>query len=209
MLRALVPSKLLFLPGASGDTRFWHPVADLLHCQAERVHIGWPGFGSTPPDPSVNGIGGLAARVVATIDRPTALIAQSMGAVIAILAALERPAQVTHLVLTATSGGMDISDLGAQDWRPLFNESNPSLPRWFADYTEDLTTRLGAITAPTLLLWGDSDPVSPVSVGQRLASLLRNSNLLVIPGGNHDLGRAFAPDIAPLIDAHLLRVAAS
>lgn len=68
---------------------------------------------------SVNGIGGLAAKVVAEIDRPTALIAQPMGAVIAILVALERPAQVTHLVLTASSGGLDISDLGASHFKVL------------------------------------------------------------------------------------------
>jgi len=202
-----MPSKLLFLPGASGDTRFWHSVANLLHCRVERVHIGWPGFGATPSNPGINGIDGLVSRVVAEINCPTALIAQSMGGVIAILAALERPAQVTHLVLTATSGGMDVSDLGAHDWRPSFNASNPSLPRWFADYKEDLTPRLRAITAPTLLLWGDSDPASPASVGERLASLLRHSKLLVIPGGNHDLGRVCAPVIAPLIDAHLSKAA--
>lgn len=197
-----MPATLLFLPGASGDTRFWHSVANLLHCRAERMHIGWPGFGATPSDHGINGVDGLVSRVVAEIDRPTALIAQSMGGVIAILAALERPAQVTHLVLTATSGGVDLSDLGAYDWRPSFNASNPSLPRWFSDYKEDLTPRLRAITAPTLLLWGDSDPVSPVSAGERLASLLRHSKLLVVPGANHDLGRVCAPAIAPLIDAH-------
>lgn len=202
-----MPSRLLFLPGASGDTQFWRPVADLLHCRAERVHIGWPGFGATPSDPSIHGIEGLVSRVVAEIGRPTALIAQSMGGVIAILAALERPAQVTHLVLTATSGGVGMSDLGVHDWRPSLNESNPSLPRWFADYKADLTTQLRGITAQTLLLWGDADPISPIAVGQRLASLLRNSELLVVPGGNHDLGRVFAPVIGPHIDAHLSRAA--
>ncbi len=113
MIRPAMPRKLLFLPGASGNTQFWRPVADLLSYSAEKTHLGWPGLGSTPTDPSINGIHGLVARVVAQIDRPTALIAQSMGGVIAIRAALERPDRITHLVLTVTSGGVDISDLGA------------------------------------------------------------------------------------------------
>ena len=101
-----MPAKLLFLPGASGNTQFWLPVAQRLAHPAENVHIGWPGFGSTPTDPSIQGLDDLAARVVADIQAPTALIAQSMGGVIAVLAALKKPQLVTHLVLTVTSGGI-------------------------------------------------------------------------------------------------------
>jgi poly(3-hydroxyoctanoate) depolymerase len=197
------PCKLLFLPGASGNTQFWVPVADLLSYPAEKTHLGWPGFGSTPSDPSVHGINDLVDKVVAQIDCPTALIAQSMGGVIAIRAALERPDLITHLVLTVTSGGVDISDLGAQDWRPSFHESHPSLPRWLSDYNENLAAKLQAVTAPTLLLWGDADPISPASVGQRLASLLPNAKLHVLLGGNHDLASVFAHKVAPLINEHL------
>jgi pimeloyl-ACP methyl ester carboxylesterase len=48
--------------------------------------------------------------VVQYIDEPTALIAQSMGGVIAARAALERPDMVTRLVLSVTSGGIDALD---------------------------------------------------------------------------------------------------
>ena len=198
-----MPSKLLFLPGASGNTQFWRPLADLLPDRADKVHVGWPGFGPTPPDPEVHGIDGLVARVVAEIDRPSALIAQSMGGVVAILAALARPELVTHLVLSVTSGGVDMSGFGAQDWRPSFEASNPSLPRWFSDHRDDLAPRLRAVTAPALLLWGDADPFSPVPVGQRLASWLPGAQLHVVPGGQHDLGQACAHVVAPLVRAHL------
>lgn len=83
------------MPGASGDTDFWKPVANLLSHPGERIHFGWPGFGSTPPDSTVNGIEDLVAKVVEKIDGPTALIAQSMGGVIAVCTALQRPNQVT------------------------------------------------------------------------------------------------------------------
>ena len=102
------PAKLLFLPGASGNTRFWLPVAERLAHPAQHVHIGWPGFGDTPPLPSVTGMDDLVTRVLAEIDRPTALVAQSMGGIVAVLAALERPELITHLTLTVTSGGVDM-----------------------------------------------------------------------------------------------------
>lgn len=199
-----MPSQLLFLPGASGNTALWQPVANLLAHPAEKRHVGWPGFGATPPDPAVNGIDDLVARVVEKIDRPTALVAQSMGGAIALKAALQKPGLVTHLVLSVTSGGLDVASLGAQDWRPAFTQANPSLPVWFSGYHEDLAARLPGIRVPTLLLWGDADPISPVAVGRRLASLLPRAELHVFPGGDHDLASSFAREVAPLIDRHLL-----
>jgi pimeloyl-ACP methyl ester carboxylesterase len=197
------PTKLLFLPGASGDIDFWTPLAASLRHPSSQVHFGWPGFGPTRHDPSVAGIDDLVEKVVAEIDQPTAIIAQSMGGVIALQAASRRAELVTHLVLTVTSGGIDLQDLAAQDWRPAFLEANPSLPRWFAELRLDLTNTLPSINVPSLLLWGDADPISPVAVGERLASLLPQAVLHVIPGGKHDLGKAFAEAIAPLIASHL------
>jgi len=200
-------TKLLFLPGASGNTSFWHPVADRLEHPGERVHYGWPGFGPTPRDPAVNGMDDLVARVVADIDRPTALIAQSMGGVVAIRAALEKPSLVTHLVLSVTSGGMDVAAMGGVDWREALHAGAPALPRWFADYREDLTELLPTIGVPVLLLWGDADPVSPGAVGERLARLLPRAELHVIAGGDHNLANTWAAHVAPLIDRHLGRLA--
>ena len=202
-----MPSKLLFLPGALGRTQLWEPVANLLGHSAAKVHFGWPGFGSAPPDPFIRGIDDLVAKVVARIDQPTALIAQSMGGVIAMRVALEKPDLVTHLVLAVTSGGMDVAGLGGQDWRPLFHEANPLLPRWFSTYREDLSPRLSKVTMPTLLLWGDADPISPVGVGERLASLLPCAHLHIVEGGGHDLAETHAEVIAPLIDEHLAKAA--
>ena len=62
------PSKLLFLPGASGNTEFWRPAAERLAHPAQPVHIGWPGFGGTPPEPSLACMVDLVARVLPAID---------------------------------------------------------------------------------------------------------------------------------------------
>jgi pimeloyl-ACP methyl ester carboxylesterase len=197
------PAKLLFLPGASGNTRFWHPVAERLAHPAQQVHIGWPGFGDTPPLSGVTGMHDLVARVLAEIDRPTALVAQSMGGIVAVLAALERPDLITHLTLTVTSGGVDMSALGAHDWRPDFAATNPTLPSWFLDDRTDLTLRLIELRMPVLLLWGDSDPISPVRVGRRLAQLLPRAELHVFPDADHNLGFTHAAEVARLIERHL------
>lgn len=51
--------------------------------------------------------------------------------------------------------------LGAGDWREAYRAALPDVPRWFVDDRTDLAARLGAVRAPTLLLWSDSDPISP------------------------------------------------
>lgn len=197
------PSKLMFLPGALGRTAFWEPVANLLTHPAARVYCGWPGFAGTPPDLSIHGIDDLVAQVSTQIDQPTALIAQSMGGVIAMRVALERPDLITHLVLAATSGGVDVAGFGGQDWRPSFHEANPLLPPWFSTYQEDLSARVRTIGIPTLLLWGDCDPISPVGVSRHLASLMPCAKLCIIPGGDHGFAESHAAMVAPLIDTHL------
>jgi pimeloyl-ACP methyl ester carboxylesterase len=146
----------------------------------------------------------LAQRVVDDIQAPTALIAQSMGGVVALLAALARPRLVTHLVIAALSGGIDMKRHGAQDWRPPRDQINPADPsHLFAAYDQDLASRLPSIDVPTLLLWGDSDPVSPVGVGQWLSTVLPRSSLHVIRGGTHTFSNGLAGEVAPLIDSHL------
>jgi pimeloyl-ACP methyl ester carboxylesterase len=196
-------NRLLFLPGASGSTTFWRPVAERLRHAGERVFVSWPGFGGVPSEPGVNGVDDLVDCLVRSISGPVDLLAQSMGGVIAIRAALERPDLVRHLVLAVTSGGLDVSLLGAQNWRPAYLAEYPHVPRWFADEHEDLTHRFRELMMPVLLLWGDADPISPVSVGQRLEALLPRAELIVVKGGTHDLVCDRAAEVVPHIERHL------
>jgi poly(3-hydroxyoctanoate) depolymerase len=196
--------RVLFLPGAGGDPTFWQPVDRALDFEAERTMFGWPGFGAVPADPAVRGIDDLVARVVERIDRPVAIVAQSMGGVVAVRAALERPCAVARLVLCATSGGIDVAALGASDWRGDWRRAMPDLPTWFVDDRSDLSDRLGGLRMPVLLVWGDRDPISPLAVGERLRTLLPDARLTVIEGGAHDLAVTHAPVVARAIDAFLV-----
>ncbi|TDF84805.1 alpha/beta fold hydrolase [Pseudomonas sp. H9] len=199
-----LPSRLIFLPGASGNTDFWRPAAQHLAHRAQQLHMGWPGFGSTPADPDVHGMDDLVSRLLPHIDQPTALVAQSMGGIVAVRAALEKPEHITHLVLSVTSGGVNMPAFGARDWRSAFTAEFPSLPRWFIDDHSDLSDRMAELQMPVLLLWGDNDPISPVNVGEHLARLLPKAALHVLPNAGHDLGLSHAAQVAGLIDEHLL-----
>jgi pimeloyl-ACP methyl ester carboxylesterase len=188
-----------FLPGAGGSASFWHPVANRLKNDQPHHFFSWPGLGNEPPDPAISSLDDLVALVLAKLDHPADLIAQSMGGLVAVKAALAAPDKVRRLVLTATSAGLPMSD--AKDWRPIYREAFPHAAEWIAEPQPDLSARIATITAPTLLLWGDQDPISPVNVGERLLSLLPNATLSIIAGGAHDLAVTHADQVAELISA--------
>lgn len=198
-----VTSRLLFLPGVLGNRDFWEPLARELRFQADKVFMAYPGFAGVPANPSITCFDDLVDAVVSQIECPTALIAQSMGGVLAIEATLRIPSQITHLVLIATSGGLDTSTFGAVDWRHSVKQDHPDLPNWFASYSSDLTAKLRSIDVPVLLIWGDCDPISPIAVGKTLLNQFPNAELHLISQGQHDLARVHARSVAAHIDAHL------
>jgi len=97
--------------------------------------MAYPGFAGAPADPSVTCFNDLVNAVVSRIDCPTALIAQSMGGVLAIEAAILIPSLITHLVLIATSGGLNTSRFGATDWRQSVKQVHPDLPNSLISYS--------------------------------------------------------------------------
>jgi pimeloyl-ACP methyl ester carboxylesterase len=62
---------------------------------------------------------------------------------------------------------------------------------------------LHTVTAPTLVLHGDDDPIAPLVNARVLASLIPNSIMLVIPGGGHLVLLDSAEQVAPEIGTFL------
>jgi pimeloyl-ACP methyl ester carboxylesterase len=197
------PPKIVFLPGASGAGEFWLPVADRLPDGWQKMLLSWPGAGEEPHDPHVRSFEDLIAFAFAELDDQSDLVAQSMGGIVAIGLALRHPHKVRRLVLVATSGGIDMAGLGGADWREEYRAEYPHAAPWISQERSDYGDAITRLSAPTLLLWGDADPVSPVSIGKRLANLLPNSALHVLPGGTHSLAREQPDEVARLIIDHI------
>jgi pimeloyl-ACP methyl ester carboxylesterase len=199
----LHPPSVVFLPGAGGSPAFWEPVADRLPVGWERTLLGWPGAGEQPHDPRINSFEDLVELTRTRIADRCDLIAQSMGGVIALGLALRYPEKLRRLVLVATSGGIDVDALGAADWRAGYLAEFPNAAAWITDQKVEYTTQLARVRAPTLLLWGERDPISPVAVGDRLASLLPTSRLTVMRGGTHAVAAEQPDAVAEAIVEHL------
>ena len=198
---------LVFLPGAAGRAAFWAPVAERLADLGATHLLGYPGFGDRPADPAVCSVDDLFGWVVARLpEGPCHLVAQSMGGVLAVRLALERPERVASLALAATSGGVDVARLGARDWRPDFRTARPEVPDWFSTDRTDLAGRLHQLRCPTLLLWSDADEISPLSVGRFLQSRIPGARLETFAGGTHGFASERPDEVAGAIRRHLAQV---
>jgi pimeloyl-ACP methyl ester carboxylesterase len=201
----MTSERVLYLPGAGGEGRFWQPVAELVSHPGETVLFDWPGFGRNPARDDVATADDLYRLVEGYIDRPVDVVAQSMGGLFAMRAALEHPDLVRRLVLVATSGGVHaVREAAEVDWRPEFTASYPQAPSWATDDRTDFTPRLGELQMPVLLLWGGADRVSPPAAGRKLLELLPRAELEVVEGGDHAFAHDRAEEVAPIIRRFLL-----
>ena len=198
------PPTFAFLPGASGRGDFWSPVAAHFD-ESTSLVLDWPGFGDVPADPRRNPrcYDDLATMVIDRLPGPSVLLGQSMGGVVATMVANRRPDLVSHLVLAATSGGVDLSVLGAMDWRPSSRAANPANPAWMWDERPDLTATLSSLAVPVLLVWATDDSISPLSVGEYLNRLIPTSRLVVFDCDDHWVARIHADAVTREIQALL------
>lgn len=196
------PPPIAFLPGAGGEASFWQPVADRLRGR-ETLLVGYPGFAGNPPDRAIWSLSDLHRSVLSRLPPAFDLVAQSMGGVLALRAALEHPERIRRLVLVATSGGIDVQRLGGVDWREGWRAFHRQAPSWFLDDRTDVTEQLAYVRPPTLLVFGDSDPISPVPVGEFLRDRIPGARLEIIAGGTHDMAAEHPDAVAALIRLHL------
>ena len=62
--------------------------------------------------------------------------------------------------------------------------------------TGDRRAKLATVTAPTLVIHGDADPLVPVEGGHDTAANIKGAELLIIPGMGHDLPLQLVEPIA-------------
>lgn len=66
----------------------------------------------------------------------------------------------------------------------------------------DRTALLPKITAPTLVVHGEADPLVPVAAGRDTARRIPGAQLLTVPGMGHDLPEALMPMLAAAMADH-------
>jgi pimeloyl-ACP methyl ester carboxylesterase len=194
----------MFLPGAGGRRAFWQPVASRLADLGPALCMAWPGFGDLAADPAIGSLHDLYNWLLARLPAGQCdVVAQSMGGVLAARLAIEQPQRVRRLVLCATSGGLDVNALGAADWRTQYRAELPDVPDWFVTDRTDLRAQLRNITAPTLVLASDADPIAPPSVALALTALIPRARLAFVEGGSHAFANEQPEYVAQIIRTHL------
>jgi pimeloyl-ACP methyl ester carboxylesterase len=194
---------LVFFPGAGGRVEHLRPIAERLAPRRPTILSEYPGLGGVAPHPHLLTFSDLQQYLLGRLPPRFDLVTMSMGGVLALRIALDRPERIRKLTLLATSGGVNVAALGGVDWRDTFKRVQPLAPSWFVEDRTDVTVRLGEIEHDTLLIYGDADLIAPPEVGQLLAKHLRRSRLEVIAGATHDLEIDHPDYIASLIEAHL------
>ena len=70
------------------------------------------------------------------------------------------------------------------------------VPSWLTDFRNDLPR----IDVPTLIIHGDADRILPMNAtGAKLPKLIKNSRLVVIPGGPHAINWTHADQVNPAL----------
>ncbi|MFN8591812.1 MAG: alpha/beta hydrolase [Thermomicrobiales bacterium] len=216
---------------------------------------------SYPPGQPPYALRDLASDALGLLDaykvESAHLLGRSMGAGIAMLAALDAPARVESLTLIGASpGGDDLppmsveflayirqpapdwTDLDAatehvlgllrifagasghlreeplreqirREWDRTRNVASSQINHFAMDTGAPIRERLGAISAPTLVIHGDRDPVFPLGHAHALVSSIPRARLLVLEETAHELPRAEWDTVIPALLAHTSRHAGS
>lgn len=202
---------LVLLHGLSGSARWWRNNVPAL---ADHFRTHTPdlvGFGSSRTWAMQPSIPEMAELIEQWLDineiEQTSLVGHSMGGQIAIHVAARWPERVRKLVLVSAAGIPRDLTLSAvtrfvaeilppRSWgKPLF------LPTVAADalragprsllsaahrlMRDDVRPLLEKITAPTLLIWGRLDPLTPVAQGEFMAQHIAGARLIVYDDAAH------------------------
>ena len=190
---------LVLLHGLSGSWRWWRP---LLGPLAERYRVHLVGF---PRGVAPGAAAEWTARALDELElAPLRLVGHSLGGLLAAQVAARRPTRTTRLALVAPAGlpsGRGFLGHGL----PLVATLRAAPPALLAAVARDaaaagpvsllrgaryavgadLRPELRAITALTLLLWGERDPLVPVRLASSWRRELRDVRVVVVPGAGH------------------------
>ena len=198
---------VVLVHGLSGSTSWWSRNVAALAGRYRVYAVDLPGFGLARRNRTVRLAGAPSWLQVwmrsAGIGRAH-LVAHSMGGLIALRLAAERPDLVDRLVLAAPAG-VPTGRVLAQHLPALLVEALQApanfmpvlahdalragpLTLWRAGraiLADDVQPALSRVTAATLLVWGERDALVPLRSGWLLRQALPNARILVLAGAGH------------------------
>jgi pimeloyl-ACP methyl ester carboxylesterase len=205
---------LLLLNGLTRPLENWEPFVAAL---SERTIITFdaPGIGGSPEPILPLSIKMLAAVANSVLDEVgldrVDVLGISHGGAVAQQFAATYPARLRRLVLVATSCGVGSAP---GDWRALNNLTTESGVRAWPEMASAMWHSmaiacwsslpfLGAISAPTLVVCGTEDTVTPPANSRMLAGRIPDASMIMLAGG-HDLqDPRSAGDLARAVDNFL------
>src|SRR4051794_37537692 len=197
---------LLFITGFAISSAVFRPVLDLYASRFECIlydHRG--GVATSMPELAAD-----ATEVLRSLGHSSAHVyGISMGGMVAQELALRFPERVRGLILAGTTpGGPRAFRPAAAElvggrflFSPAFRREHPDRVRellpyfelrpsalwahWWATVYHDTVSRLGQIQAPTLVMHGGADAMSPVANARLLAERIPDARLVILEGAGH------------------------
>ncbi|MDP2909831.1 MAG: alpha/beta hydrolase [bacterium] len=204
---------LLILHGWGSNKEKWQKVAEILSQKGFKVVVlDLPGFGESQEPDLIWDLDEYALFINEFAKslglQSFNLLGHSFGGAVASKYALKYPEKINKLFLV---GAACIRKEKAK--RKLFKVLSifkfiPFARRFFyrfivkSDYPqtkgimrdiylkcikEDLSDELEKITAPTIIIWGEKDDITPLSQAKLINSKIKNSKLFIIPNQGHAL----------------------
>lgn len=199
---------LVLVHGLAGSSRWWRHNVPALARQFRVYTIDLVGFGGSRGGPpfALNEAPAILGAWLRQLDlAPCALVGHSMGGLVAADLAAAAPELVSRLVLVDAAA----LPIGRRYVRHLWGLAGIAryarlslLPVLLADslragprtllgaiwqlLAADISPRLGAIRAPTLVIWGEHDKLLPLELGRRLQASIPGAELAVIAGAGHN-----------------------
>lgn len=196
--------------GLSGSSRWWSRNLDAIaesHLVAAIDLVGFGQnrrfFGTPAVLPPFSEVTALLARWLETFGEPVHLAGHSMGGLIAIRLAAERPDLVRSLTLV-NAAGMPFHLDPRPHIRPLpkppfggFRIARLLVPDFLRAgpasvavastrvVRSDMREMMRAVRVPALLVWGENDPLVPLQYGEAMQQEIAGSRLVVIPRASH------------------------
>ena len=199
---------LVLLHGLAGSQAWWQRNLPALSRSFRVTAIELPGFGSSHPDARLI-LDEVPAQLDALLEElgieRAHVIGHSMGGLVAGGLAAEHPQRVDRLVLV-DAGFLSLD----QSWRHritgplrtlpwtsptilpvLLRDAVRSGPMRMARATVELLRKdwrhkLPAISAPTLVLWGEHDHVCSPRIGEQIVAAVPDARMVVIAGAGHN-----------------------